>query len=197
MAAGSSCRCLACGSSDRVRFIETPIPGAWIVDVERHADARGFFARTYDAEAFRRQGLRTSFPQCSVSFNEQAGTVRGMHLQAAPHEEAKLVRCTAGAIWDVLVDLRPSSPAYCRSHAVELTHESRRALYIPEGVAHGFQTLTDATEVLYMISAEYAPEASRGYRWDDPAFGIEWPATATRIMSDRDRTFPAFDRAAP
>jgi dTDP-4-dehydrorhamnose 3,5-epimerase len=164
----------------------------WVVEPERHADVRGFFARTFDAEEFARRGLRSTFPQCSVSYNVRAGTLRGMHFQAAPHAEAKLVRCTAGGIYDVAVDLRPDSPTRGRWAGVELTAENRRALYVPEGFAHGFQTLVDAAEVLYQISAPFVPEAARGVRWDDPAFGIEWPEAAERVINERDRTYPDF-----
>lgn len=176
-------------------FTETAIAGAWIVDVERHGDARGYFARTFDAEQFAARELRHRFPQCSVSHNARRGTLRGMHYQASPHEEAKLVRCTAGAVFDVLVDLRPLSNTYRGWIGVELTAESGRALYVPEGVAHGFQTLADASDVFYMISSSYEPSASRGYRWDDPAFGIVWPDVEERIMAQRDIAFAPFSGA--
>jgi dTDP-4-dehydrorhamnose 3,5-epimerase len=172
-----------------VLFTETSLPGAWLVEPEPIADARGFFARTFDAAAFAERGMRAAFPQCSVSYNARAGTLRGLHFQAAPHAEAKLVRCTAGAIFDVLVDLREGSPTRGRWTGVELNAENRRALYVPEGFAHGFQTLADATEVLYQISAPYAPDAARGVRWDDAAFGIAWPPAGARVMSERDRTY--------
>lgn len=172
-----------------MRFTETELAGAWVVEPEPLADARGFFARTFDAAAFADRGLRSAFPQCSVSFNARAGTLRGMHYQAAPHEEAKLVRCTAGAIYDVIVDLRAGSPTRGRWTGVELTADNRRALYVPEGFAHGFQTLADDSEVFYQISAEFVPDAARGVRWDDAAFGIAWPAAGQRVMSDRDRGY--------
>jgi dTDP-4-dehydrorhamnose 3,5-epimerase len=175
-----------------VLFTETELAGAWVVAPEPLSDVRGFFARTFDADEFARRGLRSVFPQCSVSYNARAGTLRGMHFQAPPHEEAKLVRCTAGAIFDVILDLRPGSATRGRWVGVELSAENRRALYVPEGFAHGFQTLADATEVFYQISADFAPAAARGVRWDDPAFGIEWPAADVRIISDRDRAYPDF-----
>ncbi len=173
-----------------MRFAEAGLAGAWVVEPEPLADARGFFARTFDAAEFARRGLRSAFPQCSVSYNAAAGTLRGLHYQAAPHGEAKLVRCTAGAIYDVIVDLRPGSPTRGRWAAVELTAANRRALYVPEGFAHGFQTLADGSEVFYQISAPFVAEAARGVRWDDAAFGVVWPAAERRVMSDRDRDHP-------
>jgi dTDP-4-dehydrorhamnose 3,5-epimerase len=172
-----------------VLFTETGLPGAWLVEPEPIADERGFFARTFDADAFAERGMRAAFPQCSVSYNARAGTLRGLHFQAAPHAEAKLVRCTAGAIFDVIVDLREGSPTRGRWTGVELSAENRRALYVPEGFAHGFQTLADASEVLYQISAPYVPDAARGVRWDDTAFGITWPPAGARVMSERDRAY--------
>jgi dTDP-4-dehydrorhamnose 3,5-epimerase len=175
-----------------VIFTATELAGAWIVDPERLEDERGFFARTFDAGEFARRGLRSAFPQCSVSFNARAGTLRGMHFQAEPHAEAKLVRCTAGAVYDVIVDLRPESPTRLRWIGVELSAANRRALYVPEGCAHGFQTLADASEVFYQISVPHAAESARGVRWNDPAFGITWPAAERRTMSDRDCGYPDF-----
>lgn len=171
-------------------FVELELPGAYLVEAERLEDERGFFARVFSADEFARRGLRQLFPQCSVSYNARAGTLRGLHYQAAPHEEAKLVRCTAGAIYDVIVDLRPESETFGRWVAVELTAESRRTLYVPEGMAHGFQTLVDGSEVFYQISAPYEPASARGVRWDDPALAIRWPPAAERIISERDRGFP-------
>jgi dTDP-4-dehydrorhamnose 3,5-epimerase len=176
-----------------MRFGATPIPGAWVIDVDPASDERGSFARTFDAREFAARGLRPVVAQCSTSFNHRAGTLRGLHYQAAPHGECKLVRCTAGAVFDVLVDLRRDSPAHARWHAVELSSENRRAVYVPRGVAHGFQTLVDACEVLYTIDVPYVPEAARGVRWDDPAFGIDWPEPpGERIVSARDRGFPDY-----
>lgn len=174
-----------------MHFEEAPIAGAWIVDAEPSSDARGLFARTYDAELFAERGLSPAFAQCSTSFNHRAGTLRGLHYQADPHGECKLVRCTAGAAFDVLVDLRPDSPTHRVWHSVELSQDNRRAVYVPPGVAHGFQTLTDGCELLYMIDVPYVPEAARGVRWDDQAFAIEWPdPPGGRVISERDRGFP-------
>ena len=175
-------------------FRETPIAGAWVVEVEPSTDERGMFARTFDAHAFRDRGLGLEVVQSSTSFNERAATLRGLHYQAGEHAERKLVRCTAGAVYDVLVDLRPDAPSHLRWYATELSAQNRRAVYVPRGVAHGFQTLVDESELLYMIDRPYEPEAARGVRWDDPAFGIEWPApSGERIVSERDRSFPDYD----
>jgi len=174
-----------------VIFRETPVAGAWIVEPERHADARGFFARTWCAAEFARHGLSPRLVQVSLSHTAQRGTLRGLHFQVPPHAEAKLIRCVRGAIFDVAVDLRPESPTFRRHVAVRLDADNRLALYVPEGCAHGFQTLTDNTEVLYQMSAPYAPGAARGVRWDDPAFAIPWPP-GDRIIADRDRQSPDF-----
>lgn len=174
-------------------FRATAVDGAWVVEVEPAADDRGMFARTFDAEVFREHGLSGEVVQCSTSFNHRAGTLRGLHYQAAPHAECKLVRCTAGAAYDVIVDLRRDSPTHLRWAAVELSGENRRAVYVPRGVAHGFQTLVDGSEMLYMIDRPFVPEAARGVRWDDPAFGIEWPDPGgERTLSERDRGFPDY-----
>jgi dTDP-4-dehydrorhamnose 3,5-epimerase len=178
-----------------VKFIETGLPGAFVVEPEWLADERGFFARTWCAEEFAAHGLKDVLLQCSVSFNRRQGTLRGMHYQRPPREEAKLVRCTAGAVYDVIVDLRVDSPTYLRHFAVELTQANRQALYVPEGFAHGFQTLADDTEVFYQMSEVFAPECAAGYRWNDPAFGLEWPLEVS-VISERDRTYPDLPRAA-
>jgi dTDP-4-dehydrorhamnose 3,5-epimerase len=171
-------------------FRETGIAGAWIVDVEPSSDERGMFARTFDALLFEERGLSADVVQCSTSFNPRAGTLRGLHYQADPHAECKLVRCTAGAVYDVLVDLRAESSTRGRWEATELSSESRRAVYVPHGVAHGFQTMVDGSELLYMIDRPFEPSAARGVRWDDPAFAIEWPEPAgARVISERDRSF--------
>lgn len=170
-------------------FEETPIAGVVVVRPERFEDIRGYFARTWDRAEFERHGLSTGLNQCSVSFNHKAGTLRGMHFQAAPHEEAKLVRCTRGAIYDVALDLRPGSATFRQWVGAELSAENGEALYVPEGCAHGFQTLQDGTEVFYMMSAPYVPVAGRGVRYDDPAFGIDWPRPVT-VIHDRDATYP-------
>lgn len=172
-------------------FQPTPLAGAFVVELERRKDERGFFARSFCQQEFERHGLNPRIAQCNVSFNAKRGTLRGMHYQAKPHEEAKLVRCTHGGVWDVIVDLRPDSRTFKLWHGVELSAENGRALYIPEGMAHGFQTLTDDAELLYLMSQFYHPESARGARWDDPAFGIDWPL-ANPHMSERDRTFPFF-----
>jgi dTDP-4-dehydrorhamnose 3,5-epimerase len=171
---------------------ETPLSGAFVVEVEPIRDERGLFARTFDRELFEAHGLAGEIVQASVSFNARAGTLRGMHYQADPHGEDKLVRCVRGAIFDAIVDLRPTSPTYCGWFGVELDASSRRALYVPKGFAHGFQTLSDDAEVLYQMSTPYVGEAGRGVRWDDPAFGISWPDVELRTMSERDRTYPDF-----
>jgi len=177
-----------------MKFVETPVAGVWVVEPERFSDERGFFARTWDAEVFAARGLNAGLAQCSVSYNARRGTLRGMHYQAAPHEEAKLVRCTRGSVFDVALDLRPGSETFRRWFGVELSAESRLALYVPEGCAHGFLTLSDDSEVAYQISAFWAPDAGRGVRFDDPAFAIEWPAQVV-VANERDRTYPDFEIA--
>jgi dTDP-4-dehydrorhamnose 3,5-epimerase len=177
-------------------FTETSIPGAFVIDLEQRGDDRGFFARAWCANEFADHGLNQRLVQVNLSFNQRAGTLRGMHLQTAPHEEAKCVRCTRGAIYDVVLDLRPDSPAYKRWEAVELTAENRRMLYVPEGCAHGYQTLVADTETLYQVSEFYAPESEEGVRWDDPAFGIDWPDAAERVLSPKDAAWPDFRDAS-
>jgi dTDP-4-dehydrorhamnose 3,5-epimerase len=157
-----------------------------------HEDERGFFARIWDPDEFSAAGLTPTLAQSSLSRNALRGTLRGLHFQRAPHQEVKLVRCVRGAVFDVVLDLRPDSSSYLRALGVELTHENGRALYVPEGCAHGYQTLLDDTDVLYFISRAYAPEAADGVRWDDPAFNIAWPDTARRTVSERDRSWPDF-----
>ncbi len=176
-----------------MKFVETELPGAWQVDLEPHRDERGFFARSFCRDEFAARGLSPVVAQCNVSWNARAGTLRGMHYQLAPSAEAKLVRCTAGAIWDAIVDLRPDSPTFRRWTARELSAEDRGALYVPEGFAHGFLTLRDETEVFYQMSASYAPARARGFRWDDPAIGIAWPA-APAVISEADRALGCFRR---
>lgn len=172
-----------------MRFVETELPGAFVIEVEPQQDERGLFARTFCGDEFEAQGLARSFVQCSSSYNERAGTLRGMHWQDPPHAEVKLVRCTAGAVFDAIVDLRPASPTRGRWLSVELSAETRRMLYVPEGFAHGFQTLRDGTEVFYQMSRCFAPAAARGFRFDDPAVGIRWPLPPG-AMSARDRELP-------
>ena len=173
-------------------FTETRLGGAWILDPERREDPRGFFARTWCERECSAHGLNPRVLQCNVSFNKRRGTLRGMHYQVAPHAEAKLIRCTRGAIHDVIIDLRPTSPTYKQHDAFLLDSQSRRMLYIPEGFAHGFQTLEDDTEVFYQMSEFYSPAHARGIRWNDPAFRIVWPSD-DRTLSDRDRSYPDFE----
>lgn len=170
-------------------FTETKLPGAFIIDLERLADERGFFARTWCADELAAHGLSLAPVQGNLSVNPTAGTLRGLHYQAAPHEEIKLVRCCQGGIFDVLLDLRPASPAYGQWLGIELTAANHRQLLIPGGVAHGFLTLLPDTEVCYEMSARFVPEAARGVRWNDPAFGICWPA-APQLISARDASYP-------
>jgi dTDP-4-dehydrorhamnose 3,5-epimerase len=173
-------------------FTESALPGVLILDIERLADERGFFARTYCSEELAGRGLGPGLSQCSVSYNTRRGTLRGLHLQTAPHEEHKLVRCTAGSIFDVIVDVRPESPRYRRWVSAELTAENRRAVFIPPGFAHGFITLSDDAEVYYMISVPHAAKHGRGFRWNDPAFGIEWPMMPA-VISPRDADYPLLE----
>jgi dTDP-4-dehydrorhamnose 3,5-epimerase len=174
-----------------VIFTETILYGAYLINLERVEDERGFFARVWCRKEFEAHGLSTALVQCNVSFNALKGTLRGMHFQVSPHEEVKLVRCTMGAIYDVLIDLRKNSPTYLRHFAEVLSAENRNMFYIPEGFAHGFITLEDRTEVFYQMSAFYNAEAAKGVRWNDPAFGIRWPSDV-RVISDRDRNYPDF-----
>jgi dTDP-4-dehydrorhamnose 3,5-epimerase len=172
-----------------MKFIGTTLAGAYIVELEPREDARGFFARTFCAREFGEKGLASAFVQCSVSMTRDRGAVRGLHFQLAPVGEAKLVRCTMGALYDVIVDLRPNSKTYLQHVGVELTARNRRALYVPEMFAHGFQTLEDNTEVFYQISASYAPDLARGLRFNDPKLDIRWPLPVTTI-SEKDRHWP-------
>jgi dTDP-4-dehydrorhamnose 3,5-epimerase len=172
-----------------MRFVDTGLPGAFIVELEPHCDERGFFARTWCRDEFAARGLNPCLVQCSLSRNRLKGTLRGMHYQVAPHEEAKLVRCTMGAIYDVIVDLRPSSPTRHRYFGAVLSAHNHRALYVPEGFAHGFLTLEDDSEVLYQMSASFHAASARGVRWNDAAFGITWPSPPV-IIADRDASYP-------
>ncbi len=174
-----------------MRFRETELPGAFLIEPERLEDERGFFARTYDSTEFEARGLNPSIAQCNVSFNRRRGTLRGMHYQQAPFAEAKLVRCTRGVIHDVIIDLRPSSPSFRGHYGVRLDAESRRMLYVPEGFAHGYLTLEDDTEIAYQVSALYSAPHGAGVRYDDPAFGIVWPGSVL-VIAERDRTYPDF-----
>jgi dTDP-4-dehydrorhamnose 3,5-epimerase len=167
----------------------TDISGCHVIRPSRHVDERGHFARTWDPEILGAHGIDTALAQCSVSYNRLSGTLRGMHFQRAPHEEQKMVRCTRGALFDVCLDLRPDSPTWGAWVGETLTADNGLALVIPVGCAHGFMTLTDETEIFYMISAPYAPESAGGVRYDDPAFGIEWPGAAL-VINERDATYP-------
>lgn len=172
-------------------FHETKLAGAYVVDLEPRLDDRGFFARSWCQREFAQHGLNPALVQCNVSYNKLAGTLRGMHFQVAPHAEVKLVRCTRGAIYDVMLDLRPGSPTFKQHVGFELTADNRRALYVPEGFGHGYLTLTNDTDVFYQVTAFYAPDAASGVRWNDPAFGIVWPADV-RLISERDAQYPDF-----
>jgi dTDP-4-dehydrorhamnose 3,5-epimerase len=172
-------------------FRETDLMGAFVIEPEILSDERGFFARTWCSKEFAKHGLNPTVSQCNISFNKKKGTLRGMHYQGAPQEEAKLVRCTAGAIYDVIIDLRPASATFKMWTSVELNAGNRKMLYIPEGLAHGFLTLADDTEVFYQMSEYYSAEHAKGVRWDDPAFNIEWPLDIA-VMAEKDRSFPDF-----
>jgi dTDP-4-dehydrorhamnose 3,5-epimerase len=173
-------------------FKELGLAGAFRIEPQRIEDERGFFARAFCQREFVAHGLNTTIAQCSISFNKQRGTLRGMHYQDAPYEEDKLVQCTRGALYDVLIDLRITSSTFKQHVAEVLTADNRHILYVPKGVAHGFITIEDDTEVSYQISEFYSPEHARGVRWDDPAFGIDWPLEV-RVISERDRRYPDFD----
>lgn len=178
-----------------MKFIETEIADAYVIEPELLSDDRGFFARTFCAREFEEHGLKPVTAQSNLSFNHVAGTLRGMHYQLPPAAEAKLVRCTRGAIYDVIVDLRPDSPTYLAHVGVELSEDNRNALYVPELFGHGYQALTDGAEVVYQVSEFYTPGQERGLRYDDPALGIDWPLPVT-VISDKDRSWPAFEPAA-
>ncbi len=172
-------------------FTPTPLEGAFVIEPEPAADARGLFARTWCQRELAARGLETRIAQCSTSYNKRKGTLHGMHYQVEPFAETKIVRCTRGSMYDVLIDLRAGSPTVMRHFSVVLTADNRKAIYVPSGFAHGFQTLEDDTEVLYQISQFYSPEHSQGVRWDDPSFRIAWPP-GDRTISERDRSFPDF-----
>jgi dTDP-4-dehydrorhamnose 3,5-epimerase len=170
-------------------FVQTPLAGAFIIELEQKSDPRGFFARSFCMTEFEAHGLKPVVAQCNLSYNHRRGTLRGMHYQVAPATEAKLVRCTRGAIYDVIVDLRPDSPTYMQHFGAELTEENRKALYVPDMFAHGYLALSDGAEVTYQVSEAYTPGCERGLRFDDPALKIEWPIPVT-VMSDKDRDWP-------
>ena len=175
-----------------MRFVQAELAGVFMIELEPHVDERGFFARVFAKDEFAARGLPTEFPHHALSRNIRTGTLRGLHYNAAPLREAKVIRCTSGVIWDVVVDLRDGSPTRLGWAAVRLSAERGEALFVPEGLAHGFITLTDSCDVLYQLSRIYAPEAARGLRWNDPRFGIKWPL-APAVISERDRAFPDFD----
>jgi dTDP-4-dehydrorhamnose 3,5-epimerase len=173
-------------------FEALKLSGAFIIKPDKLEDERGFFALIWSADLFAQHGLEAHLAECNVSFNLKKATVRGMHYQAPPHEQVKLVRCTAGGIYDCIIDLRPNSPTFKQWAAVELTANNRTMMYVPKGFAHGFQTLEHNSEVLYQMSEVYAPKSGRGVRWNDPAFGITWPGIAELVINERDRTYPDF-----
>jgi dTDP-4-dehydrorhamnose 3,5-epimerase len=175
-----------------VKYTPLAVDGVHLVEMEPFTDDRGFFARSFDTAGFEQHGMRPEVAQCNVSFNHRAGTMRGLHLSLPGHPEAKFIRCTRGAIVDVAVDVRPDSPTYLQHVAVELTADNRKALYLPPHLAHAYQTLADDTEVLYMVSVPYAPGAEMGFRYDDPAFGVEWPLQISTI-SEKDAAWAPFD----
>jgi dTDP-4-dehydrorhamnose 3,5-epimerase len=179
-----------------MRFRAAPLAGAFVVSIEPHTDQRGFFARSWCSREFAEQGLPPEMVQTSISRNTRRGTVRGMHLQLPPSQEAKLVSCVRGAIYDVIIDLRPQSPTFLRPFGIELTAETHDALYVPALMAHGFQTLVDSTEVLYQMTDYFAGELAFGVRWNDPAFAIRWPIKDDVVILPRDEEYPDFDRAA-
>lgn len=180
------------GIVSNMQFHETKLPGVFEIYIEPHSDDRGFFARSWCQKEFEAHGLNTRLVQCNISFNLRKGTLRGMHFQAQPHAEAKVVRCTKGAIYDVILDMRPSSLAYRNWVAVVLTSAKRNMVYIPEGCAHGFLTLEGETEVFYLMSEFYVGESARGVRWNDRAFGIQWP-DRVEVISQRDAAYPDFE----
>jgi dTDP-4-dehydrorhamnose 3,5-epimerase len=177
-----------------VEFTKTPLEGAYLIDLQKMGDDRGFFARAFCEKEFGERGLTTHFVQMNNSFAGKKGTLRGLHYQLAPRAETKVVRCVRGSLLDVIIDVRPDSPTYCQHYGVELTAENRRMLYVPKGFAHSFITLEDDTESFYFVDEFYAPELERGIRWDDPKFAIEWPLEPT-VVSEKDQGRPDFDPA--
>lgn len=174
-------------------FKETEFQGVYLIELEKNSDERGFFARSFCKKEFQRYGIDFNIAQSNISFNKNKGILRGMHYQIPPHEEAKLVSCTKGAIYDVIIDLRLDSPTYCKWIAIELSAQNYVSFYIPKGFAHGFQALSDDTVVLYQMSEFYHPESARGIRWDDPLFSIEWPSN-NQVISAKDKTYPLFNK---
>jgi dTDP-4-dehydrorhamnose 3,5-epimerase len=180
-------------SGNSVIFDSLPLQGAYLLGLEEKADERGYFARAWCRKEFEENGLNPRLVQCNLSYNRSAGTLRGMHFQAPPHEEAKVVTCVRGAIYDVIVDLRPDSKTFMKHLGIWLSDDEWKMLYVPEGFAHGFQSMRGDTQVFYQMSEFFEPAAARGFRWNDPAFGIEWPDVGRRIMSERDRSYPDFE----
>jgi dTDP-4-dehydrorhamnose 3,5-epimerase len=176
-----------------MKFLETKLKGAYVIEIEPISDNRGFFARSWCQQEFRDRGLNPNLVQCNISFNTNKGTLRGMHYQAKPHEEAKLVRCTRGSIYDVIIDIRPDSSTFKSWLSIELSAENRKALYIPEGFAHGFQTLENNTEVFYQMSDFYHPESAKGIRWNDPTLAVDWLLRNDLIVSIKDQQYPLFE----
>lgn len=174
-----------------MKFLQVPLEGAYLIEMESIEDERGFFARTFCRDEMIAHGLNPDVAQCNISYNRKRGTIRGMHYQTAPHEETKIVQCKRGAVYDVIIDLRPLSATYRQWYAVELNDRNRTMLYIPYGFAHGFQTLEDDSEIFYQMGSNYVPEAARGIRWDDPAFRIDWPYNC-EVISERDQNFESF-----
>lgn len=175
-----------------MNFNETKLRGVYLIEPRRYEDDRGFFAPSFSAKEFAARGMASVFVENNISYSKSRGTIRGMHYQAAPHGQAKLVRCTRGAVYDVAVDLRRNSPTYREWVGVALSAENRSILYLPGDCGHGFQTLMDDTEVFYMVSEVYVPESGRGFRWDDPAFRIEWPEVGNRVVLQRDQEYPDY-----
>lgn len=175
-----------------MKFHQLELDGVWLIDLEKRGDERGSFARTWCRDEFEAHGLNTHLSQCSLAYNENISTLRGLHFQKAPHAETKTVFCLRGVIYDVVVDLRPASKTFCKWLSVELDGKKPQVLYIPEGFAHGYQTLTGETEIFYQMSAAYEPEAAAGVRWNDPAFEIQWPETKSRIISEKDQSWVGF-----
>jgi dTDP-4-dehydrorhamnose 3,5-epimerase len=175
-----------------MNFNETKLRGVYVIEPRRFEDDRGFFAPSFLAREFAARGMESVFVENNISYSKNRGTLRGMHYQAAPHGQAKLIRCTRGAVFDVAVDLRPQSPTFKQWIGIELSEENRSMLYLPGDCGHGFQTLVDDTEVFYMVSTPYVPESGRGFRWNDPAFGIDWPDGGARVLIQRDQEYPDF-----
>jgi dTDP-4-dehydrorhamnose 3,5-epimerase len=176
-----------------MKFTETNVQGCFIIEPDRFDDERGYFSKIWDYREFKERELSTDFAQFNLAYNHKAGTLRGMHLQSAPNEEVKLVRCTRGAVHDVIIDLRPASPTYLRWSGIDLTEDNYRTYYVPRGCAHGYITLVDRAEVTYNVSTAYAPQSAGGVRWNDPAFNIQWPMKPT-IINTRDNTYPDYRR---